>query len=379
MKTSWNSFIPKLEQLLRRFTENTDSSADDARLDILYQKIQSDGYLRKKIQDQERFDCQKAEVDFFAVIKPRNNRRIIWRWAAALLLPLGVAVGLFFSSDMNEQQQICENAQESLNPEHVYLLTSTQHRYNLDVDSLPVDIESRIQSNGNEIHYAGTGDEEEEEAEAEIHTLVVPRGGEYSIILSDSTQVWLNSDSRISYPVHFSGNMREVYISGEGYFKVTKQTGKPFIVNTDRGAVTVWGTEFNVEAYEDEDTFVTTLVTGSVSCTLPDGEKVMLRPQEQLSCSKNGKPIVQRVNTIFACGWKDGLFHFRNERMEDITRQLVRWFDIEVQYLDEAAKNLHFSGDLNKFQNVDTFIQMFKGCADLNIWFENNVLYIESI
>ena len=141
----------------------------------------------------------------------------------------------------------------------------------------------------------------------------------------------------------------------------------------------MWGTEFNVEAYEDEDTFVTTLVTGSVSCTLPDGEKVMLRPQEQLSCSKNGKPIVQRVNTIFACGWKDGLFHFRNERMEDITRQLVRWFDIEVQYLDEAAKNLHFSGDLNKFQNVDTFIQMFKGCADLNIWFENNVLYIESI
>ena len=127
MKTSWNSFIPKLEQLLRRFTENTDSSADDARLDILYQKIQSDGYLRKKIQDQERFDCQKAEADFLAVIKPRNNRRIIWRWAAALLLPLGVAVGLFFSNDMNEQQQICENAQESLNPEHVYLLTSTQH------------------------------------------------------------------------------------------------------------------------------------------------------------------------------------------------------------------------------------------------------------
>ena len=168
-------------------------------------------------------------------------------------------------------------------------------------------------------------------------------------------------------------------ICGEAYFKVAKQEGKPFIVHTERGSITVWGTEFNVKAYANEEDFTTTLVTGSVSCTLPSGEEISLQPQEQLVYKPGKTPVVQKIDPLLACGWKDGLFVFKNKRLEEITQQIVRWFDIQVCYLDEEAKNLHFSGDLNRFQDINSFINLFKECDEINIRFENNIIYIQSI
>lgn len=381
MMTDWTSFIPKLERLLKRLTEGKHFSDGDERLEMLFQKMQSEHYLKQKIHAQERFNYRQAEAAFLRIANPHKQRYLSWRWAAILLLPLSIAAVFLSLHDTGSQNDIPKTTQIAFNDKHVYLLTSTQKKYDLTTETLPSGLNPHIKIGDKNLNYTDTENNVDSliEAKMEIHTLVVPRGGEYSICLPDSTQVWLNSDSRISYPVYFTGNTREVTICGEAYFKVTKQEDKPFIVHTERGSITVWGTEFNVKAYANEEDFTTTLVTGSVSCTLPNGEGIALQPLEQLIYKQGHTTVVQKIDPLLACGWKDGLFVFKDKRLEEITQQLARWFDIQICYLDEAARNLHFSGDLNKFQDIDTFIQMFQGCANLNIRFENNTLYIQSI
>jgi putative anti-sigma factor len=380
MRTDWSSFIPKINQLFQYLTEKKNSSTDDKRLDNLLLKMQSDNYLRKKILEQKKFDYRQAEANFLKITEYKK-KHFAWRRAAILLLPLSIAASIFFFYHTKEYDNIQKVAQISLNPRHVYLLTSTQKKYDLSTDTLPSDIEAHVKIGDKTLRYANTNktDEISAESEPEIHTLVIPRGEEYMIYLPDSTQVWLNSDSRLSYPARFTGNTREVTICGEGYFKVAKQEGKSFIVHTDRGSVIVWGTEFNVEAYKNEDDFVATLVNGSISCTLPNGENIYLQPKEQLIYKVNSTASVQKVDPLLACGWKDGLFVFKNKRMEKITQQIARWFDIKICYMDEAAKDLYFSGDLNKFQDINTFVKIFQECDNLKIWFESDTLYIQSI
>lgn len=381
MKTNWDSFIPKMEQLFRRFTESSDSSFKDERLEELYKKMQSDDYLKTKTEEQTRFDYKKAESNFLKIARPQKRIYPILRWVAVLLFPLSIAAGIYFFNATKLQNDIHQDGQTSFSPKHVYLLTSTQKSYNLSTDTLPSSMDIQIDIDNKSLQYihvtenTGTATEDK----PEMHTLVIPRGGEYSICLPDGTEVWLNSDSYLNYPVRFTGDTREVSICGEAYFKVIKQENKPFVVHTPKGSVSVWGTEFNIKAYTDEDNFITTLVTGSVSCKLPDGTDILLQPQEQLIYQKGQIPFIQKVDPTLACCWKDGLFIFQNKRMEEITQQISRWFDVKICYLDEMAKNLHFSGDLNKFEDIDTFITMFKECGNLNIWLENNTIYIKSI
>lgn len=381
MITDWTSFIPKMEQLLRRLTGKKHFPDNDERLEMLFQKMQSEHYLEQKIQAQQRFDYRQAEAAFLKLAKPHKQRLLIWRWAAILLLPLSMAAGFFFLHNNENRSNKPQTTQMALNDKHVYLLTSTQKTYDLTTGTLPSGLDSHIKVGDKTLNYKETANNTDSliEKKAEIHTLVIPRGGEYSITLPDKTHIWLNADSRISYPVYFSGNTRKVTICGEAYFKVAKQEGKPFIVHTERGSITVWGTEFNVKAYANEEDFTTTLVTGSVSCTLPSGEEISLQPQEQLVYKPGKTPVVQKIDPLLACGWKDGLFVFKNKRLEEITQQIVRWFDIQVCYLDEEAKNLHFSGDLNRFQDINSFINLFKECDEINIRFENNIIYIQSI
>ena len=238
MITDWTSFIPKMEQLLQRLTGKKHFPDNDERLEMLFQKMQSEHYLEQKIQAQQRFDYRQAEAAFLKLAKPRKQRLLIWRWAAILLLPLSMAAGFFFLHNNENRSNKAQTTQMALNDKHVYLLTSTQKTYDLTTGALPSGLDSHIKVGDKTLNYKETANNTDSliEKKAEIHTLVIPRGGEYSITLPDKTHIWLNADSRISYPVYFSGNTREVTICGEAYFKVAKQEGKPFIVHTERGS-----------------------------------------------------------------------------------------------------------------------------------------------
>lgn len=159
------------------------------------------------------------------------------------------------------------------------------------------------------------------------NTMSTPRGGEYEVTLSDGTKVWLNAGSSITYPTAFTGKQREVVLTGEAYFEVAKRAAKPFIVSTSKDRITVLGTHFNVNAYSDEAGIRTSLLEGSVRV----GEK-LLRPGQAYM---NG--LVTDTDVMQDVAWKNGLFNFDNKSLEEVMRQLSRWYDLDIVYRNKVS------------------------------------------
>ena len=165
--------------------------------------------------------------------------------------------------------------------------------------------------------------------EERYNTLRVPRGGEYSITLSDGTIVYLNAESELRYPVKFVGEDRQVYLSGEAYFDVVHDKTHPFVVDVKNSTVRVLGTSFDVRAYADEDEVLTTLVQGSVRFSAGK-ESVILGPGEQAVLDKSGRVETREVDTYLYTAWKDGVFAFKRQRLEEVMKVVARWYDVNV-------------------------------------------------
>lgn len=191
----------------------------------------------------------------------------------------------------------------------------------------------------------------------EFHTIKVPRGGEYMLILDDGTRVWINSGSELRYPLAFSGAKREVFLKGEAYFDVKREVDRPFVVATIRTEVCVLGTEFNVQSYENGVESIT-LVKGVVSVkkegTGADRE-VVLKPGENVSL-RDGLLRVEEVDVLKYTSWKEGFFYYNNVRLEDILDELGRWFDFTVFYRNPEAKDFRFKFWANRKDTVEQVI-----------------------
>ena len=162
--------------------------------------------------------------------------------------------------------------------------------------------------------------------ETAYNTLVVPRNGEYHIVLNDGTEVWLNADSYLKFPVYFKGKERRVVLTGEAYFKVAHHDQYPFIVETDLGNVRVYGTEFNVKRYEEEHNIRTTLVNGSVGFCLREDKPenyVIIEPGHQISYQVGEKIVVKKVNISNEIAWRNQLFCFESCTLEEIMKDIV--------------------------------------------------------
>ncbi|MEG2227586.1 MAG: FecR domain-containing protein [Odoribacter sp.] len=190
----------------------------------------------------------------------------------------------------------------------------------------------------------------------EFNTLMTPRGGEYAVVLSDGTKVWLNAESELKYPMRFSGKERKVYLKGEAYFSVTKQEGSTFVVCSDDARITVLGTEFNVRNYAD-GVIATTLVKGSVVASHHEGEECKLVPGQQAVFGKEGM-VVKTVETIFYTGWKDGFFVYEDRTLDDILKELSRWYDFTYFYENHALENILLTARLRKFDSVDQIFEI---------------------
>lgn len=180
------------------------------------------------------------------------------------------------------------------------------------------------------------------------HKIIVPRGAEYQIVLADGTRVWLNSDSRLEFPAAFGNRERVVKLAGEAYFDVVHDAGRPFRVQTDQATVQVLGTSFNVSTYGGVNQ--TTLVSGSVELNLAQ-RSYRLKPGEQ-GVVQNGRVEVKEVDVREFVAWKDGLFVFRNRRLEEVLTTLGRWYDLQVFYQNERLKDLHFTGNIPRHASV---------------------------
>jgi ferric-dicitrate binding protein FerR (iron transport regulator) len=212
------------------------------------------------------------------------------------------------------------------------------------------------------------------------NTIKIPQGGEYNLILSDGTKVYLNAESQLRYPVQFAGNVREVELVGEGYFEVATNAQKPFIVKTKGVSVEVLGTSFNVNAYGNTEKIVTTLVEGSVKLNMQGSSaSQILEPAEQAVFDvNNGKTEVRKVDVNLYTAWKDGNLIFYDNRLEDIMIILKRWYSAEVEFKSATIKELRFSGSLDRYGDIRQILDIIKSTGKVNIEIkENTILFSE--
>src|SRR6185437_5566412 len=174
------------------------------------------------------------------------------------------------------------------------------------------------------------------------NTIRTPRGGQYEVTLPDGSHVWLNAATSLRFPTAFAGADRTVELSGEAYFEVARARDQPFKVKVGGMTVDVLGTHFDVMAYDDEESFRTTLLSGAVRISGGDGSKV-LRPGEEATLGKDGRGMtVAEADTDQAVAWKNGLFQFESAGLPAVMRQVARWYDVDVHY--EGTIERHFSG-----------------------------------
>jgi len=207
---------------------------------------------------------------------------------------------------------------------------------------------------GGAISYQGASDIAA--ADAVIYnTASTPRGGQFQFILSDGTKVWLNSASSIKFPVAFNGSERKVELTGEAYFEVAHDAKRPFKVVSNQQQVEVLGTHFNINAYNDEDVINTTLLEGSVKVTSANTE-ITIVPGQQAQF-KNGKINVASVNVDDAVAWKNGLFNFNDNSIEEVMKQLSRWYDVDIKY-EGKLPSRRFSGEISRNVNASQLLDI---------------------
>jgi ferric-dicitrate binding protein FerR (iron transport regulator) len=207
-----------------------------------------------------------------------------------------------------------------------------------------------------------------------------PRGGQYQVVLSDGTHVWLNAETTLRFPVSFKGRERKVDLSGEAYFEVAKDAGRPFRVMTTGSLVEVYGTHFNVNAYADEASVRTTLLEGSVAVGAAvggsPGKVQMLSPGQQASVKVDGSVEVDdRADTEEAIAWKNGRFQFNSADIRSIMRQIARWYDAEVVF--EGHPELHFTGQITRRDEVSRVLQMMEMTGEVRFRIEGRRIYVK--
>ena len=205
----------------------------------------------------------------------------------------------------------------------------------------------------------------------------VPRGGEFETVLEDGTRVWLNADSKLRYPSFFDGGRREVELEGEAYFDVARDTTRPFIVRTGQSVIQVFGTEFNVKAYPDEREERTTLVEGSVGLRHA-GKVYMLRPNDQAVVEEGREVRLTRVDARKEGLWRTGMFVFERETLESLMGELARWYNVTVFYTNERLKTLHFSGELDRYEDIGRILHMVGLTTDVTFSLQGRTVIVSS-
>lgn len=211
-------------------------------------------------------------------------------------------------------------------------------------------------------------------------SLEVPRGGEFMIVLEDSTKVWLNSASRLIYPEHFAEGSRHVSVEGEAYFEVAKDSSRPFYVEIPGAQfVKVYGTEFNIRSYPEDAEVKTTLSEGSISITPVNGNggELFLSPGNQAVIDKTTSTAsVRSVDVERVSGWRNGRFVFEEQTLYQIMQDLGRWYDFKFEFADDDLRETIFMGSIPRYSNFTTAISILEKSGGIRFDIADNKVKI---
>lgn len=208
------------------------------------------------------------------------------------------------------------------------------------------------------------------------NTLTVPAGKNYTFQLADGSKVWLNAASELKFPLLFTRPERNVALTGEAYFKVAHQPKQPFVVTVNGVSVKALGTEFNIKSYRNELTCIA-LVTGSVAIKNTRGQQIILSPGESVIIENGNSSLhAGKFDETLVLGWMQGLYFFRNEKLQQIAVVAERWFNVPVKLNDPSLGDLHFSGALDRNKPINNFFNMLASSGDIRYEWKNGEIVI---
>lgn len=313
-------------------------------------------YVYEKIHDTKAFSVFEKRVRKVSSRSMGNW----WKYAAVLLFPI-LVVGSWKLMHETEQVSIVASSVAPIQPgcsQAVLVLDDGRKVFLKEEEEGVISEDKEITVTGEKDRLVYTSSEGKNVDEIRFNELEVPRGGEYKVRLADGTLVYLNSATRMKYPVKFDEKERKVYLSGEAYFEVAKDPERPFFVEMEGVEVRVYGTSFNVNTHQ-KGNIQTVLVKGSIGVkVLSSGMESMIRPGQMAEFKQgNTKVDVKDVNVAVYTDWKDGIFRFENQRLEDILAVLSNWYDMNVFYQTVSVKELHFSGYMERYKDVSVILE----------------------
>lgn len=277
-----------------------------------------------------------------------------WMWAAALFALLaGTGIYVWNNSPMQAPDNTATTAVHDVQPGKTGAILTLADGRQVVLDSLQngvvaVENGARVMLKNGGLAYNGSSDNTS--AAPLYNTLSTPRGRQFQLTLPDGTRVWLNAASSLQYPTQFTGKERKVVVTGEAYFEVAASSTLPFTVVTDKAAVHVLGTSFNINAYHNEGLFAATLLEGSVKVAAGEST-VLLKPGQQAqlnnAAAQQQVRVVDDPDITRTVAWKEGFFNFEDVTLEEAMRQLERWYDIEVTY-EKKIPDIRFGGKLSR-------------------------------
>ncbi len=237
-----------------------------------------------------------------------------------------------------------------------------------------------IKSNGEQLLYDST--KTTPNVDLAYNILTIPRGGQFFISLSDGTNVWLNSDSKLRYPVAFAENQtRKVeLVYGEAYFEVSpsaKHNGSHFKVSTLNQEIDVIGTEFNIKAYKEDPIISTTLVEGQVVVKSSQTFKKLIPGQQSKLDSKTNSIEISKVDVSNEVSWKNGFFSFKNKQLEEIILVLSRWYDVDFKVQNTEAVKIPFNGVFNKKQEIENILKIIENTNEVKFEIKGKTILVE--
>lgn len=348
--------------------------AECSNLQKVYEQLQNGETLRVAFEEYKNYSSKKAYESFLQKIgqtepevKKLRTYRIWWSVAAAVVF-LVIGLSFYMSNYVLTEEESKPLIQPGVQQAQLTLTDGSiidvhKKEVNVIVDGVQVKYKEGVLSYKPTVATQHT-EKNVEEKPAESNELVIPRGGENTVILSDGTAVHLNAGSKLTYPVRFVGKHRTVRLEGEAYFDVVADENHPFVVQTHLGEVMVLGTAFNVNAYANASVCYTTLVRGKVQFSTPNVGTVTLQPGEQAVVSANGTEK-RTVDLDEYIGWVNGVYNFKNRSLGEIMETFERWYDIQVYYETPDLRDITYSGSLKRYGAINSFLDALELTGDL--------------
>ena len=370
--------LPEDEEKLNAWLEEDAKNKDLYRRILEVENFSARDMYAKRLDVEHTWDALKEQL---AGQRKRRSLFSSWQIGVAASVILLVGIGLYWGFNKKPKvKQVEVAAHVEMGGAKAILVTSRGDEIVLQDSSVQLITLGGgmvAKNDGSQVSYKeneGTGKDDV----LEYNTIRVPRGGEYKLFLSDNTEVFLNSDSEIRFPVKFGKGKRDVFLRGEAFFVVTKDASRPFVVNAnDKMSVEVLGTQFNLQAYPDDAFVETTLNEGAVR-VFNGKQGVRLRPDEQ-AVYDEGKFTVRKVDASSYSAWKEGRFMLLNHSLENIMIRLARWYNIDIFWENPEVKEYHFSGELARYEDFTEILRMLELATRVHFEVKDRTVFVRKI